>query len=437
MNFSSLLFIFFFLPIFYLLFILLPKSKRYIVLIIFNLIFYLYSGIFNFCLLIFTILFNYFYIKLLGKKYQRSYNVLVIINILFLSFFKYTNYFIFPLGISFYTFNNISYILDRKHNKIKNESFLDYLCYITLFCNVLMGPITRFNEVTKNIRNLDISFETGAKGFYRFLTGLFQKVLLANNLSTLYNTFNSITNKTFLSCLFVLIIYALYLYFDFLGYTNMALGLGKMCGISLEKNFDNPYLANSISSFWRKWHISLSNFFKEYVYFPLGGSKKNKLITIRNLMVVWLLTGIWHGNTINFLLWGLYYGIIIVLEKFVLNNFLEKLPKIFKHLYVIIIVLFGYILFTQNSLNDISLFISNMFKGNLYNNEVIFYLRDNLFLIILSLLMILKLPESIKNKISNNKFINIVIIIIYVCLFIITVSFILSGSFKPFLYNSF
>lgn len=437
MNFSSLLFIFFFLPIFYLLFILLPKSKRYIVLIIFNLIFYLYSGIFNFCLLIFTILFNYFYIKLLGKKYQRSYNVLVIINILFLSFFKYTNYFIFPLGISFYTFNNISYILDRKHNKIKNESFLDYLFYITLFCNVLMGPITRFNEVTKNIRNLDISFEIGAKGFYRFLTGLFQKVLLANNLSILYNTFNSITNKTFLSCLFVLIIYALYLYFDFLGYTNMALGLGKMCGISLEENFDNPYLANSISSFWRKWHISLSNFFKEYVYFPLGGSKKNKLITIRNLMVVWLLTGIWHGNTINFLLWGLYYGIIIVLEKFVLNNFLEKLPKIFKHLYVIIIVLFGYILFTQNSLNDISLFISNMFKGNLYNNEVIFYLRDNLFLIILSLLMILKLPESIKNKISNNKFINIVIIIIYVCLFIITVSFILSGSFKPFLYNSF
>lgn len=362
---------------------------------------------------------------------------MVIINILFLSFFKYTNYFIFPLGISFYTFNNISYILDRKHNKIKNESFLDYLCYITLFCNVLMGPITRFNEVTKNIRNLDISFEIGAKGFYRFLTGLFQKVLLANNLSILYNTFNSITNKTFLSCLFVLIIYALYLYFDFLGYTNMALGLGKMCGISLEENFDNLYLANSISSFWRKWHISLSNFFKEYVYFPLGGSKKNKLITIRNLMVVWLLTGIWHGNTINFLLWGLYYGIIIVLEKFVLNNFLEKLPKIFKHLYVIIIVLFGYILFTQNSLNDISLFISNMFKGNLYNNEVIFYLRDNLFLIILSLLMILKLPESIKNKISNNKFINIVIIIIYVCLFIITVSFILSGSFKPFLYNSF
>ena len=133
----------------------------------------------------------------------------------------------------------------------------------------------------------------------------------------------------------------------------MALGLGKMCGISLEENFDNPYLANSISSFWRKWHISLSNFFKEYVYFPLGGSKKNKLITIRNLVVVWLLTGIWHGNTINFLLWGLYYGIIIVLEKFVLNNFLEKLPKIFKHLYVIIIVLFGYILFTQNSLNDI------------------------------------------------------------------------------------
>ena len=426
MNFSSLLFIFFFLPIFYLLFILFPKSKRYIILIIFN-----------FCLLIFTILFNYFYIKLLGKKYQRSYNVLVIINILFLSFFKYTNYFIFPLGISFYTFNNISFILDRKHNKITNGSFLDYLCYITLFCNVLMGPITRFNEVTKNLRDLDISFENIAKGFYIFLTGLFQKVLLANNLSILYNTFNSITDKTFISCLFVLIIYALYLYFDFLGYTNMALGLGKMCGIYLEENFDNPYLANSISSFWRKWHISLSNFFKEYVYFPLGGSKKNKLITIRNLMIVWLLTGIWHGNTINFLLWGLYYGIIIVLEKFVLNNFLEKLPKIFKHLYVIIIVLFGYILFTQNSLNDISLFILNMFNGKFYNNEVIFYLRDNLFLIILSLLMILKLPESIKNKISNNKFLNIVIIIIYVCLFIITVSFILSGSFKPFLYNSF
>ena len=437
MNFSSLLFIFFFLPIFYLIFSVTPKTKRYIILLIFNLLFYLYSGLYNFCLLICVTIFNYLFLNILGKKNKVFYDILVIINILFLAFFKYTSFWTFPLGISFYTFNNISYILDRKHGKILKINFLNYLCYITLFCNVTMGPLTRYNEVTKNIRFLNPDFDDITSGFYKFLIGLFQKVLLANNLSNLYITLSNVSSITFLSSLFTLIIYAFYLYFDFVGYTNMALGLGKMLGISLEENFDNPYLADSISSFWRRWHISLSNFFKEYVYYPLGGNRKGKYRTAFNLLTIWILTGIWHGSTINFLLWGLYYGIIIILEKFVLNKMLSKTNKFIKHLYVIIILLFGYVLFTQNSLNDISLFLTGMFTSKFLNNEIIFYLKENIVLILLSFIFTLKIPNKYKDAIDNCKIINIIKTIICICLFIITIIFIIGGSFKPFLYNNF
>ena len=454
MIFSSIYFIYYFLIIFLILYFITPKKFKNYTLLLGSLFFYFYGDSKYIVLLLISSLVNYILGRLISKKNKKLFLIICLIFYFCLLFyFKYFNFFlsninslfktninlfsiVLPLGISFYTFKNASYLIDVYKNRVNPEkNFINYFTYIAMFPSLIQGPIVRYKDI--DLKDKKISFDNFAMGVERFIIGLSKKVILADTLAKLVTSLTNMEVQTVVSLWVKATSDIVKLYLDFSGYTDMAIGLGLMIGIKIMENFDYPLSTYSVTSFWRKWHISLSNFFKEYVYFPLGGSKKNKLITIRNLMVVWLLTGIWHGNTINFLLWGLYYGIIIVLEKFVLNNFLEKLPKIFKHLYVIIIVLFGYILFTQNSLNDISLFISNMFKGNLYNNEVIFYLRDNLFLIILSLLMILKLPESIKNKISNNKFINIVIIIIYVCLFIITVSFILSGSFKPFLYNSF
>ena len=454
MIFSSIYFIYYFLIIFLILYFITPKKYKNYTLLLGSLFFYFYGDSKYIVLLLISSLVNYILGRLISKKNKKLFLIIgLIFNFGLLFYFKYFNFFlsninslfktninlfsiVLPLGISFYTFKNASYLIDVYKNRVNSEkNFINYFTYIAMFPSLIQGPIVRYKDI--DLKDKKISFDNFAMGVKRFVIGLSKKVILADTLAKLVTSLTNMEVQTVVSLWVKATSDIVKLYLDFSGYTDMAIGLGLMIGIKIMENFDYPLSTYSVTSFWRKWHISLSNFFKEYVYFPLGGSKKNKLITIRNLMVVWLLTGIWHGNTINFLLWGLYYGIIIVLEKFVLNNFLEKLPKIFKHLYVIIIVLFGYILFTQNSLNDISLFISNMFKGNLYNNEVIFYLRDNLFLIILSLLMILKLPESIKNKISNNKFINIVIIIIYVCLFIITVSFILSGSFKPFLYNSF
>ena len=437
MNFSSLIFIFFFLPVFLLIYRFIPKKCRYLVLLVFSILFYLYSGLYNFIILISIGLINYVVVLLISKfkKLNFLYYVLILLNISTLLVFKYNHSLIFPLGISFYIFNSLSYIIDVKRNKIKAEkNILYYFTYIMMFTHVTMGPITRYNSFKNDLMNLNPTKDDFYSGFRRFLNGLIKKVLISDNLGLLFNTLLTINNPTSTLNIYILLVYTLELYIDFSSYCDMAIGLGKMIGINYKENFDYPYLSKSISEFWRRWHITLGDFFKEYVYIPLGGNRVGIFRNIINLMIVWLLTGMWHGNTINFLLWGIYYGIIIILEKHVFKNILDKLPNFIRHIYVIIIVMFGYIFFTGV---DIIPFIQTIFSKNIIDTTTIFYMKENILLIIIGIILCFKMPDKLNKKINNNAIINTILPVVYLILFVITISYILSGSFHPFLYNNF
>ena len=288
MNFNSLTFLIFFLPIFFIVFYLFPKKYRYIILLIFSIVFYLFSSLTNFIIVISLAFLNYIGTILINKskKIDLLSYILVGINIITLLFFKYTDNIIFPLGISFYTFNNISYIIDIKRKKIPVEkNILYYLTYIMTFTHITMGPITRYQDIKNNILNLNPKFNDITEGFKRMLFGVIKKVLIADNLGILYSTLIN-NNTSILSHIMCLIIFALELYIDFSSYCDIAIGLGKMIGIDYKENFDHPYLVKSISEFWRKWHITLGEFFKEYVYFPLGGNRVSKFRNIINLLIL-------------------------------------------------------------------------------------------------------------------------------------------------------
>ena len=439
MNFNSLTFLIFFLPIFFILFYLIPKKCRYIILLLGSVLFYSFSSINNLIIVITLALVNYIGTIFINKSKKvniLSY-ILVGINIIALLFFKYNNNIIFPLGISFYTFNNISYIIDIKRKKIPVEkNILYYLTYILTFTHITMGPITRYKDIKENITNLNPNFNDITIGFKRLLFGLIKKVLIADNLGILYSTLIN-NNNSIISHIICLLVFALQLYIDFSSYCDMAIGLGKMIGINYKENFDHPYLVKSISEFWRKWHITLGEFFKEYVYFPLGGNRVSKFRNIINLLIVWIITGLWHGNTLNFLIWGLYYGIILIIEKYVLKKVLDKIPSFLSHLYVIIIVLFGYIFFSINNINDILLFIKGMFTSNLIDNTIIFYLKENLLLILIGIILCFKIPNKLKKYYENSFILQMVINIIYIILYIVAIAYIINGSYTPFMYNAF
>ena len=359
------------------------------------------------------------------------------LNILTLAFFKYNGFIIFPLGISFYIFNSISYIVDVKRKKIQPEiNLLYYLTYIMSFTHIMMGPITRYSELKDNLRNLNPKFDDITLGFKRMIFGLIKKVIIADNLGILFNTLMN-NNTSILSHIICLIVFALELYIDFSGYCDMTIGLGKMIGIKYNENFDHPYLVKSISEFWRKWHITLGEFFKEYVYIPLGGNRVSKFRLIINLLIVWILTGIWHGNSLNFLLWGLYYGLIIIIEKLFIQKLLNKLPNFFSHLYVILVILFGYIFFSINNINDILLFIKDMFTLNFMDNTILFYLKENVLLILIGIILCFKLPNIIKNIYKKSITIQLLTNISLIALYILALAYILNGSYTPFLYNAF
>lgn len=441
MNFNSVIFLIFFLPVFYLLFFLCPKKKRYIIVLISSLIFYLYSGLFNFILLISVSFINYIITIFITKSKTKNNLftiILVCLNILTLLFFKYGNSMIFPLGISFYTFNNISYIVDVYRKKITCETnYFYYLTYIMLFCHVTMGPITNYDVIKKELHNLGSSTDDFIQGYKRFLRGLFKKVLVADNLGLLYINLMNLNEKCILLNVLCLIIYALQLYIDFSSYSDMAIGLGKTIGIAYPENFDYPYLATSISDFWRKWHMTLTNFFKEYIYFPMGGNRVPKSRHIFNILTVWFLTGMWHGNTLNFLFWGLYYGVILICEKYFLKKILDKLPSALRHIYVLLIVLIGYIFFSINDFGEMLVFIKGLFNGPIFNKSVLFYIKENLFLLVISIILCFRMPDKIKRIIQDNIVVLSLNNIMYVLFYILTLAYILSGTYLPFLYNSF
>ena len=472
MVFSSLIFLIVFLPILLLLYYLVPNSKNFlfknIILLIFSLIFYAWGEPIYVLLMLFSSIVDFVIGNLIEKvpKKKKIWVILsIIINLSMLFIFKYTNFFLdninnifnldinlleitLPIGISFFTFQTMSYSIDVYRGNVKAEkNFLNFFLYVSMFPQLIAGPIVRYKDISKELKKRTITFQSVSSGFKIFLFGLFKKVLIANNLGILFDTIKVMdhTNLTFITAWLGIIAFSLQIYFDFSGYSNMALGLGKMLGFTYPENFNYPYISKSIKEFWSRWHITLSSFFKDYVYIPLGGSRCSLFKNIINLLIVWMLTGFWHGAEWNYLLWGLYFGIILIIEKYVINKLLEKTPNFIKHIYAIILILIGWLIFVSNDILYLSDYLKSLLCINVLfiNNKTIELLVSHSFIMIISIILSTPLYKVVNLKINsiNNKvirvIIDILIVVIMILLFIITLAYLVSNSYNPFLYFRF
>jgi len=373
MVFSSVLFIFFYLPIVLAVYYTVPVRFKNLVLFITGLIFYAWGEPKYVFLMLFSILVDficgYFVSKYLDRKHiaRRFVAASVCINLTILCIFKYTGFILnsfstltglaidipaiaLPIGISFYTFQTMSYAIESYQGTVtRQRNFINYGAYVTMFPQLIAGPIVRYCEIERQLASHPVNAAMFTQGVERFLVGLFKKVLIANNIALLWDSVQAAPSVSTLSAWVGILAYTFQIYFDFSGYSDMAIGMGKMFGFTYPENFNYPYLAKSITEFWRRWHMTLGQCIREYLYFPLGGNRVGKLKLIRNLAIVWLITGLWHGANWNFVLWGAFYGVLIICEKFFLLKLVEKLPNILQHFYTLLCVIVGWVLFTSTS----------------------------------------------------------------------------------------
>ena len=391
MIFSSLLFIFIFLPVTLILYYISPWKFKNLILLIMSLVFYAWGEPVYILLMIFSILFNYFsarqmdlYRRARDARYHRiCFIITVVVNIAVLCFFKYLGFFLgnlnaifgtsfrtnaisLPIGISFYTFQTLSYIIDVYWGNVKvQKNIIDFGAYIAMFPQLIAGPIVRYKDIAAQLKNRVINFEQISDGVSWFIRGLAKKVLLANQIGMLYDAVFAVpaAERAALTTWLGIIAYTFQIYFDFSGYSDMAIGLGKMLGFKFVKNFDYPYISDSATTFWRRWHISLGTWFREYVYIPMGGNRVSVPKHIRNILVVWLLTGLWHGASWAFVLWGLYWAVLLLLERYVYGRLLQAAPSAIGHIYTIFAFVFGWLIFTSSSLAGFGANLSSMFGG--------------------------------------------------------------------------
>lgn len=458
MVFSSILFIFRFLPIAMGIYFLTPKKLKNLSLLILSLIFYSWGEPRYFLLMIASIFVDYF-ISINIEKNNKNKKIkifLLAISIIFnvgiLFFFKYINFFIeninsifnmslnnvkitLPLGISFYTFQTMSYTIDVFLGKVKAEkNIINFGAFVCLFPQLIAGPIVKYIDISKELKNRDINLDEIQEGIRLFILGLGSKVLIANNIGSLWNEvetmgFNNIS--TILAWMGI-IAFSLQIYFDFNGYSLMAIGLGKILGFNFPNNFNYPYESRSITEFWRRWHITLGQWFKQYVYIPLGGNRLGRARTYFNLFIVWFLTGFWHGASYNFILWGLYFFILICIEKNGLLNLLNK-HKLISHIYTIFFILVGWVLFAVIDLNQIINFFKKMFIFNA-GNEWIYYLRNYIITYTIAIIFSTSFLKKIYNKFVKS---NIVDTIILITIFLLSIAYLVDSSYNPFLYFRF
>jgi len=459
MLFSSITFLYYFLPILLLAYFIMPKKYKNITLLIFSLIFYFLGEPKYILVLLSSCVINYIFGKLvINNKYSKLFLILAVIyNIGQLLIFKYTDFFIYninnifnsnidylyiimPIGISFFTFQALGYVIDvynKKHEPSK--SLINFMTYICLFPQLIAGPIVRYSDVEKQLVDRETNFSKFSEGIKRFVIGLSKKVLIANVLGELAK---DLIEVNLLSSWLKPITYTLQIYFDFSGYSDMAIGMGLMLGFRFLENFNYPFISGSITEFWRRWHMSLSSWFKDYVYIPLGGNRTGKLKLFRNIFIVWFLTGFWHGASWNFIIWGLYFGILLIIEKFLLKKYLDK-TKVFKYLYTIVIVVISFLIFNCNSLGEVINGMKNMFMINkipLISNETIYYLKSNLILLIIAMIGSTPLIHNIVKKLNQTKIKNLLNIlepIVYIVLLTLSTAFLIDESFNPFLYFRF
>ena len=462
MVFTSISFIYYFLPLLLICYFAVPKKFRNIILLIFSILFYFYGEPKYILLMIIEVLISYV-VGLLIDKY-KSKNILIIgifIHVLLFGIFKYFNFIIIninnlfhsnlnllnvvlPIGISFYTFQIISYEIDVYNKKVNvQNNILKYFLYVFLFPQLIAGPIVRYQDVNEEIDNRNINFEMFASGVRRFIIGLSKKVIIANNLGELCNTYLNTGDKSVLFTWIFAISYMLQIYFDFSGYSDIAIGLGKMLGFNFPENFNYPYMAKSITDFWRRWHMTLSSWFRDYVYIPLGGNKKGVLKQIRNILIVWSLTGLWHGASWNFIVWGLYFGILLILEKFILKKYLSNASKFMKSIYTLFLVMISFVIFQGDNLSSAFNIIKGLFglNGELFvNNVTLYYLRGYVLFIVIGVIGVTNYVKNLVIKISNGKskkIINILEPVYLVILLIIVTMYLIDSSYNPFLYFRF
>ena len=463
--FSSIVFLYIFLPIMLIIYFMVPDKLKNAVMIIASLIFFAWGEIrYIFIMLVLAIM-DYICGKKIdeyheNKKKKRLYLFIDIsVNLLILFFFKYADFIItninnitklniplwnipLPIGVSFNTFQSLSYIIDVYRGTVKCEkSFYNYLAYTMLFPQIIAGPIVRYENVDKELEHKDISVDNFIKGIKRFIIGLGKKVLIANNVGVLWNLIeNGNIELTFVSAWLGIIAFALQIYFDFSGYSDMAIGLAKIFGMKFNENFNLPYISKSITEFWRRWHITLSSWFRDYIYIPLGGNRKGLAKQIRNILIVWFLTGAWYGASWNFILWGLYFGIILILEKIFVLKILDKTGKVFGHLYAIFLILIGWVIFAFEDLTKIATYLQTMFDvSNFVNNETLYYLKNYAVIIIIGIICSTSVLRKTLNKLSNtnNNIYKLLEIGLYMVIFVLCTANLVTDTFNPFLYFRF
>ncbi len=469
MVFSSLPFLFAFLPATLLIYFIAPKKIKNIALLIASLIFYAWGEPVYVSLMILSSIVDYTAGRLMEKysSNKTKKRVVIICSIVFnlslLCFFKYSGFFVenfysafgvgmktfhiaLPIGISFFIFQTMSYSIDVYRGDIKTEhNYLNYITYVSMFPQLIAGPIVRYKTIKEELQSRTITLEHFTQGFTRFIVGLGKKVLLANNVGLLFKTIMNTSQNSVVLSWVALIAFSFQIYFDFSGYSDMAIGLGRMLGFTFNENFNFPYISKNITEFWRRWHISLSTFFKDYVYIPMGGNRKGIVRSIFNLLFVWLLTGFWHGASWNFILWGVYYGIIIVFEKFVLKKYLDKLPAAIQHLYSIFLILIGWMIFAFEDFNMLKNFASGLFGfGSLpiLNTYTLYILKNYLMILIGCSVFSTPFVKNISDKISKaSKALQIsaetIRVCLYLCIFILSVAYLVDDTYNPFLYFRF
>ncbi|MDO5539729.1 MAG: MBOAT family protein [Eubacteriales bacterium] len=472
MVFSSLLFLFRFLPAVLILYYVSPVKFRNIILFLFSLFFYAWGEPKYVFLMLCSITIDY----IIGKKIEKSnmenqkgqargwMMASVIYNLSVLGFFKYADFLIgsvngilgtsmplpgipLPIGISFFTFQTMSYTIDVYRGVTQaQKSWLNYGTYVSMFPQLIAGPIVQYKTIASQLRERKESTEDFVSGIHRFMIGAGKKVLLANNIGVLWDTVSSMPAGSLpvATAWLGAAAYTFQIYFDFSGYSDMAIGLGRMFGFHFLENFNYPYVSKSITEFWRRWHISLGSWFREYVYIPLGGNRMGVLKQIRNIAIVWMLTGIWHGASWNFVLWGVYYGILLILEKFVFGKYLKKLPAAAQVVYAIFFVMIGWMIFAFDRMGAGMIYIGSMFGagGGFADSTTIYLLYNYAVLLAVLILGVTELPGKIAGyviqKTGEASWINTVIrCAFYGGIFLLSVAYLVDASYNPFLYFRF
>ena len=461
MVFCSLLFLFIFLPIFLTIYFILPKNLRNIVLFLGSLVFYAWGEPIYVSIMIFSTVLDYTCGRIINHFREHKFipklglGLSLLGNLGMLGFFKYADFFIentnnllgthwdllriaLPIGISFYTFQTMSYTIDLYRGNIKvQKNIIAFGAYVVMFPQLIAGPIVTYSNVEKEINQRTITFEDFGEGAIRFIEGLGKKVLIANNIGILWDQILStpISDLSIISAWLGAIAFGLQLYFDFSGYSDMAIGLGRMLGFHFPENFNYPYIAKSVSEFWRRWHMTLTGWFREYVYIPLGGNRVSKPRFYLNIFIVWFLTGFWHGAGWNFITWGLFFAVLMIIERGFLLRYLEKLPSFISRFYLLFVVAVSWVLFAHNSLGEALAYLKVMFGFGahpLVNTSSLYALTNFYVLLIIGVLFSTPLMNKLKHHLNEW-----IIFIFYSAVLFLSTAYLVDATFNPFLYFRF